>query len=232
MLAVLGAAIWLLAATRVPETLPVERRRRGGLGETLQTFGGLLRDRGYAGPLGALVLACAGLFGYLAGSPFLLQDVHGLSPQAYSGVFAVNTIGLVIISQVAGRVVDRVGPRVLLLGGTSIIAVGGLGLLAATLSDAGLLGVLPALFCVVSGMGLVFPSATTLALADHGDTAGSASALLGLGQFLAGALAAPLVGLGSDHALSMAVVIAVVTVASLAVALTATRQRAAVPALA
>ena len=169
------------------------------------------------------MLGCGGLFGYLAGSPFLLQDVHGLSPQAYSGVFAVNTVGLVVLSQVSGRIVHRTGPGVLLLAGTSIVAVGGIGLLAATVLDAGLVAVLPALFCIVSGMGLVFPNATALALADHGATAGSASALLGLGQFAAGAAVAPLVGLGADASTSMAVVIAIVTAGSVAAALVATR---------
>jgi DHA1 family bicyclomycin/chloramphenicol resistance-like MFS transporter len=202
----------------------------GGFGETFSTFGRLVRDPGFRTPLLAMVLSCAGLFGYLAGSPFLLQEVHGLSAQAYSALFAVNTIGLIALSQLSGRIVHRTGPRVLLLAGTSICAVGGLGLLAATLVGAGLLAIVPALFLVVSGMGFVFPNASALALADHGDTAGSASALLGTGQFLAGAVSAPLVGLGPDASLTMAVVIAVVTVASVAAALSGSRQRELAPA--
>ncbi|GAA4349835.1 multidrug effflux MFS transporter [Angustibacter luteus] len=225
LLAVAGVLLLLTATFRVPETLPVERRRVGGFGETVSTFRRLVRDPGFRTPLLAMVLSCAGLFGYLAGSPFLLQDVHGLSAQAYSALFAVNTIGLTGLSQLSGRIVHRTGPRVLLLAGTSICAVGGLGLLAATLAGAGLLAIVPALFLVVSGMGFVFPNATALALADHGDTAGSASALLGTGQFLAGAVAAPLVGLGPDASLTMAVVIAVVTVASVGAALSGSRRR-------
>lgn len=224
VLAALGLVITVVAFVRVPETLPPERRSSGGLSSTLVTFGALLRDRSFVLPLLALVLGCAGLFGYLAGSPFLLQEVHGLSPQAYSAVFAVNTVGLIGLSQVSGRVVHRTGAQVLLLAGTFIISVGGLGLLAATLTHAGLIAVLPALFCVVAGMGLIFPNATTLALTNHGATAGSASALLGLGQFASGAAVAPLVGLGRDASLSMAVVIAAVTTASVAAALVATRR--------
>jgi MFS transporter, DHA1 family, multidrug resistance protein len=226
LLAVIGVVLLTTGALRLPETLPRSARHAGGLSHTLRTFGGLLRDREFVLPLGTLVLACAGLFGYLAGSPFLLQDVHGLSAQAYSGVFAVNTLGLVALSQLSGRIVHRVGSRVLLRIGTFVIAVGGLGLLAATLSDAGLPAVLPSLFCLVSGMGLIFPNASSLALSRHGEAAGSASALIGLGQFLAGAVAAPLVGLGSDPTLSMAVVLAVVTCGAVAVGLFATRRPA------
>ena len=122
LLAVAGLLLLLTATFRVPETLPVERRRVGGFGETFATFRRLVRDPGFRTPLLAMVLSCAGLFGYLAGSPFLLQDVHGLSAQAYSALFAVNTIGLTGLSQVSGRIVHRTGPRVLLLAGTSICA--------------------------------------------------------------------------------------------------------------
>ncbi len=226
LLAVAGAVLLAVAVLRVPETLPVERRRPGDVRDTVVTFGHLLRDRGFTGPLLALVLSAAGLFGYLAGSPFLLQDVHGLSAQAYSGVFAVNTIGLTVLSQVSGRIVHRTGPQVLLLAGTAICALGGAGLLAATLTGAGLVPVLIALFFVVTGMGFVFPNANALALADHGATAGSASALIGTGQFLAGAVAAPLVGLGRDASLTMAVVLAVATAASVGAALASSRRAA------
>ena len=40
----------------------------------------------------------------------------------------------------------------------------------------------------------MLPNATALALADHAEVAGTASALLGVVQFLIGALVAPLVG--------------------------------------
>ena len=73
-----------------------------------------------------------------------------------------------------------------------------------------------ALFAVVTAVGLVMPNATALALADHPETAGSASALLGLMQFVVGAAAAPLVGLaGAEDALPMAITIAVLAGAAL-----------------
>jgi MFS transporter, DHA1 family, multidrug resistance protein len=60
---------------------------------------------------------------------------------------------------------------------------------------------------MVSALGLVFPTSTTLALADYPDQAGTASSLLGLGQFLAGAVAAPLVGVaGTQSAVPLGIV--------------------------
>lgn len=107
MLAAVGALILLTTWRRAPETLPAGARRPVGLRPTLTTFAVLLRDRSFALPMLTLLLASAGLFGYLSGSPFLLQDVHHLSPQAYSGIFAANTIGLTVLSQVSGRLVHR-----------------------------------------------------------------------------------------------------------------------------
>ena len=95
LLAAAGALLLVTATFRVPETLPVHRRRIGGLDETLRRSATVAARQGSSGPWLALVLRLrAGCSGYLAGSPFLLQDVHGMSAQAYSAVFAINTIGL------------------------------------------------------------------------------------------------------------------------------------------
>jgi len=76
------------------------------------------------------------------------------------------------------------------------------------LGGIGLAGILPALFLVVSSIGLVFPSGTAIALEGHPSTAGSASGLLGLAQYAVGAISAPLVGVaGKSTALPMAIVI-------------------------
>jgi MFS transporter, DHA1 family, multidrug resistance protein len=60
---------------------------------------------------------------------------------------------------------------------------------------------------MVSALGLVFPTSTALALADYPDRAGAASSLLGLGQYILGAIVAPLVGLaGEDSAVPLGIV--------------------------
>ena len=219
-LAALGLLL-LVATTRwLPETLPPERRHTGRWRTSLTVFRRLLADRTFMGYAVAGGLGFAAMFSYISGSPFVLQDVYGLSPQAFSGIFAMNASGLIFLSQVSARVVHRTGSRLLLLQGLTASAVGGLGLVTTVLAGAGLAGVLPSLFVVVAAVGLTSPNATALALAEHGRTAGAASALLGVVQYLLGAAAAPLVGLaGSDTAVPMALVIAGVGVAGLATTL-------------
>jgi DHA1 family bicyclomycin/chloramphenicol resistance-like MFS transporter len=157
-------------------------------------------------------LAFAAMFAYIAGSPFVLQGIYGVSPQEYSLIFGGNALGIVAVGQVSGRLVGRVPPRRLLTIGLGLALTGSLLLCAAVLSGAGLAGILAAFFLLVSSIGLIGPNSTALALADHPRTAGSASALLGTLQFVIGALVAPLVGLaGASTALPLAVIIALCT---------------------
>jgi len=215
-LAVIGALLLLAAATGLTETLAPGDRRAGGVSATLATFRQLLADRLFVGYALSSGLAFAAMFAYISGSPFVLQGIYGVSPQLFSVLFGANALGLVIVSQVNGRLVGRVSMRRLLAVGLVATAGGGAALLAVVAAGVGLAGVLPALFVVVSSLGVVLPNATALALSGQPSTAGSASALLGVLQYSVGAAVAPLVGLGGARtALPMALVIAALGIGAL-----------------
>ncbi len=216
-LALIGVVLLLATARGLPETLAPADRHTGGIPATLVTFRRLLADRSFVGYALSSGFAFAAMFAYIAGSPFVLQDIYGVSPQLFSVVFGVNALGIIAASQINGRLVGRAPLRRLLAIGVGLTALGGLALLAVVVGRVGLVGVAPALFVVVASQGLVLPNATTLALSGHPRTAGSASALLGVLQYSIGAAAAPLVGIGgAASALPMAVVIAVLASAALA----------------
>jgi len=210
VLAIIGTLLLLATATGLGETLPPVRRQSGGVSATKTTFRQLLADRPYMGYALSCGLAFAAMFAYISGSPFVLQDIYGISPQLFSVIFGMNALGLVIAGQVNGRLVGRVAPARLLVVGLIANATGGMALLSVvTIGGIGLVGILPSLFVVVASLGFVLPNATALALQDHPRIAGSASALLGVLQFSIGAAAAPLVGaFGARTALPMSVVIA------------------------
>ncbi|MBV9337252.1 MAG: multidrug effflux MFS transporter [Solirubrobacterales bacterium] len=224
----IGTLLWL------PETLPPERRHGGGLGVTGRTFGRLVRDRSFMPAATSFALAAAVLFAYIAGSSFVLEDVYGVSPQSFSLVFAVNSAGLVGMSQLGGRLVSRVGAGTLLRIALVGVAAGSTATLIVTLAHGGLAPLLVSLFVITSFNGMVFPNATAVALAEQEGALGSASALLGMSQFASGAIVAPLVGLSGSHdALPMGVLIGVCGVSALAVNLifsTAAAVRDAAPA--
>src|SRR3954470_14326557 len=128
-------------------------------------------------------------------------------------MFAGNALGLVAASQGNRALLRRLEPRTILRSALSVQALAGVALLVVVAAGAGVWGIVPLLFVVVASLGLVIPNATALALADHPRVAGSASGLLGVLQFIVGAAAAPLVGVGGTAtALPMALTIAVLGV--------------------
>jgi DHA1 family bicyclomycin/chloramphenicol resistance-like MFS transporter len=216
-LSIVSALIAVLAAAGLRETLPVERRSTSGLRRTVQTMAGLLRDRSFVGYALAGGLTFGALFAYISGSSFVLQRIYGLSPQLYSLTFAMNGLGLIAASQVNARIVERVGPTRLLRRALGFVVAAALTLLVVvSVGGLSVWAVLAPMFVIVSSLPFVLPNSTALALADHATVAGTASALLGLIQFMVGAIAAPLVGVaGPDSAVPMGVVMGLLAVGAL-----------------
>jgi DHA1 family bicyclomycin/chloramphenicol resistance-like MFS transporter len=226
VLSVFGAALLAVVTVALPEPLPVEFRTPARPSSILRTYAQLLTDRTFVGYALASGLTFAGLFAYISGSSFVLQGVYGLSPQAYSLVFGLNGVGIVLVGQLNGRIVGRFPERTLLTAGLLASFAGGLGVLLAATLHLGLIGLLVPLLVLVSSIGLVMPNASSLALADQAKNAGSASALLGVLQFVVGGLATPLVGLGGPGtAVPMTVVMAGFTTLALITYLTLARRR-------
>lgn len=225
-LTVLGMALVAVGGLGLKETLPVARRRAGGLKESLAVFRNLLADASFVGWAVASGLAIGAMFVYIAASPFVLETVYGVSPQGFSLLFALNALGIVAAGQASARLVQRLGQLRLLVLGLAGGLAGGLGLLLAVLAGAGLVAVVSALFLVVATVGLVLPNATALALSNQGRVAGSASALLGLVQFAIGAVVAPLAGAaGIRPALTMALLIVALRLGAVLALLIAVRRR-------
>ncbi|THA26663.1 Bcr/CflA family efflux MFS transporter [Streptomyces sp. RKND-216] len=207
----IGTLLMLIVARKLPETLPTRARHRGGVPETLRIMRGLFADRVFTGYLLAGSFGFAALFAYVAASPFVVQEIYGASPQTFSMLFMANSIGLVAVGQINGKIlVGRVSlDRVMAFGLalTLLAAVALLLLTAGTFGPVGLVPVATGLFVLMSGMALILPNANSQALMRAPHAAGSASALLGTSQFLVGAVASPLVGIAGEHtAVPMALV--------------------------
>lgn len=217
-----GVAIWL------PESLPPALRRSGGPREAARVFRALSASRPFMGYALTLAFTFTMLFAYISGSPFVLQTQYGLSAQAFSFSFAVNSAAIVAGTQGSARLANRVSPRRLLVVGCCLSCGGAALLLVAALADLGLAAFLVPLAMVVGSLGVIMPNATALALLPHPREAGTASAQLGALQFAVGAAVAPLTGvrLGTP-AVAMALVIAAAAVAAfLAFAILAVPSRA------
>lgn len=206
-----GLLLAVLVWTRLPETLPAAERHAGGVGEALRSMRRLLGDLPFTGYMLTGGFTFAALFAYISASPFVVQEIYGASPQTFGLLFGVNSVGLVLLGQLNGRVlVGRVRlDRVLAVGLLTVVLAATALLLMTTgvFGEVGLAPVAAALFVLMSAMGITLPNAQTLALMRVRHSAGSASALLGTSSFLIGAIASPLVGIAGEHtAVPMAVV--------------------------
>jgi DHA1 family bicyclomycin/chloramphenicol resistance-like MFS transporter len=215
VLSLIGLVMFFVVFYGLTETLPNELRSEGGIKNTLTTFKNLLLDRSFIGYALSQGLIFAAMFAYIAGSPFVLQDIYGVSPQKYSLIFAINGIGIVISSQITGRLAGHISERKLFVSGLVIAFIGAITLLMMLILNAGLYTILFPLFFVISSIGIVSTSGSSLAMQNQGKTAGSASALLGVLMLFLGGIVASLVGIGTNPAISMGIVITIVSIGSI-----------------
>jgi DHA1 family bicyclomycin/chloramphenicol resistance-like MFS transporter len=216
-LAVAGLLALVAAWFALPETLPSERRRPGGVRDAVASMRRLITEREF---LSFAVPAClmnGALFAYISGSSFVFQQVYGVSPQTYGYLFALNGAALVVSSQVNRLLVGRLSPHQLMRFGLIAGAVAGVALLGVALAGGHPLAALMVpLVAMLASFGFVAPNSSALALSAHGDEAGAGSALLGALRFASGAVVAPLVGLaGAGTATPMVAVIVLLGIAAL-----------------
>ncbi|WP_029109895.1 multidrug effflux MFS transporter [Mycobacterium sp. URHD0025] len=228
ILAGLAVAMFVGVLAVLPETHPTDRRHTGGVTAMLRDARSVLTNRGYLGYTLAFAFGFTVMFAYISASPFVLQNVLGLSPLHYSFAFAANAAGIVIVNTVNARIVGRFGQRRLLHLGIGLLVLFSALLLIDALLGPVLWASLALLWGAVASLGLVAANATSLALDQVRHAAGTGSAVLGALQFGLAAVVSPIVGIGGDHtALPMAVAM-VISSGIGAAALLLTRERRAV----
>jgi MFS transporter, DHA1 family, multidrug resistance protein len=209
-LAVYSAALAVVVALALPESLPPARRRREGPLGIARTYLALARDRHFTAHALAATLPLAGMFAYIAGSPFVFMTLHGIAPRDYGLFFGANAFGIMLLSRLNPLLIRRFAPASVLAAALLGMATAGLLLvLIAATGWGGFPALAALLFCYVAGVGVVMPLGTVLAMARQGAQAGSASAVIGTLQFGLGAIAGALLGVLQDGtALPMALIIA------------------------
>src|SRR6478736_2097566 len=158
------------------------------------------RHRAYLAYLGITSASYAGLFAWISGSAFVLQNLYGLTPFNFGVAFALGSVGYMTGSALAARIVVKLGlDHVLGLGGCAC-AAGGLAMVAAVAfgltSPVSL--VLPVAI-YLAGLGMVLPQGIAGAMTPFPERAGAASSLFGFVQQSAAAVCGAIVGWFLGH---------------------------------
>lgn len=188
------------------------------------------RHPAYLAYLGLATTSYAGLFAWISGASFVLQNLYGLTPFNFGVAFAIGSLGYMVGSIVSARLVMRMGIDGALGVGAAMLAIGGLGMVVTVAFGfkSPFLLVLP-VSVYLGGLGMVLPLSIAGAMTPFPDRAGAASSLLGFVQQGAAAICGALVGwlLGAD-AWPLAGAVAGMGCATLAVWLATRRIRAGV----
>ena len=233
-----GSIFWALAgfaclcgvavALDLPETHPAEQRTRDSIAELASRYAGMIVDRRFMGYAAPVSLALGMIFAYVASAPSLFMQCYGLSPNAFSLIFASNAIGLIGTAQVNRWLTRRHDTHVILRAASLVNAVACLLLpILAWTGAGGFPAFFANIFLCLATVGLILPNATAAAMAPFPHQAGAASALLGTLQFAVGAAAGAVVGVFHDGTgLPMALTIAGCGALSLLITVASERQKA------
>jgi DHA1 family bicyclomycin/chloramphenicol resistance-like MFS transporter len=229
-LVVLAGLLLIVGALALPETLPPSHRPPLRIRGVAGTYVRLLRDARFIVLVFVAALAMAGLFAYIAGASFVLQDRYGVDQQDFALLFGAGAVALIATTQANVVLLRWFSPLRIVISALGVAVVASAAFLGLALTHTGgVIGFLVPVWTILAAMGLVMPNAPALALSRHSESAGTAAALMGAGQFGLGAVVAPLVGVLGNDELAMAVVMAVSVVIALA-ALLAVRSGASAPA--
>ncbi|HBT53732.1 MAG TPA: MFS transporter [Erwinia persicina] len=203
VIALIALMLFILARVKLHETLPVARRSQGSIFSAWAALGQVIMHRPFMGFCLTQGFMMSGMFAYIGASPFVLQQIYQLSPQAFSFCFAANGVGLIIASQVSARLCPLWGEYRVLKGGLTLALISSSSLLLAGLIAAPLPLVLVALFFTVASNGVISVTASSLAMQSQGHRAGSASAVIGVTMFTLGGISVPVTGIGGTSVLTM-----------------------------
>ena len=172
------------------ESLPVERRLNLNIKQVLNLYGAIFKQKSFRWPMLVGCFSGGILFCYISSSASILMDDYGLNQQQFAYAFGLNALGIMLLSSInkkLGRTFSvlqrlKIGAVLQLLGVMVLLS-------ASLLSNVALWIVLIGMFLAISGIGFTGPNAMALAMAEQGERAGTASAVMGSMQFACGLLA-------------------------------------------
>jgi len=196
---ILGGLGIVLLLTSLSETLPREKRIEAGFDGMKKAFAILVRDKPFVGMTLIGAFGITTFFIYLGNSSFVMMEYYGLSARGFSLAFSANAAAFFAAAQCNGWLAKRFGIHNIILPATI-----GFTLCMSILAALVLAGftalpmVLGLMFASFAFLGIVIPTISVMALANHGDIAGTAASVMNTVQLVTGAAVIAISGLFAD----------------------------------
>lgn len=168
----------------------------------------LLHNRDFLQPTLILSMASGVLFSYIAGSSFIFQQVFHLSTQTFSILYAINGLGIALMSSLAGRLINHFTNQKIIQFSLVIPFITTLLLIinGVTVNSIWLFCI--GLFVIIAIFGITTTLTTAQAMQVSATNAGMTSAILGLCANIIGGISSPIVGLfGTTSSLPLIIII-------------------------
>lgn len=188
---ILAAVHFTLSETRAPDTSLSLKPA-----PIIKTFLAVSKDPQFYTYAFTGAVASAGLYAYIAGSPYVFMELFHVSDKQYGWIFALIAMGLIGASQLNSVLLRSYESRQIIRIALICQSVTGICLFIGTVT--GLLDLFSTIFFIfifLSCQGFIFPNSSALSLAPFSKNAGSASALLGGIQMSIGAFTSALVSM-------------------------------------
>lgn len=203
-----------LAAMYLPfrESHPKEKHYTGNFWSLMKQSSLLLKKRSYMLYVALFGLSNGVLFGYISSASFILQNDFGMSELVFGIIFAANSLGIGIGSMISLKFKDL---TLAIRSGAFGMLVCSIAMLIGFYANAGFWGYEIFAFLNLFSLGLIFPSATTMAMTEGKSMIGWASAIIGATGFLFGGIVTPIVGMGNIQLSTYSTLIICSTIAAL-----------------
>lgn len=210
------AVIVLVMAWIVKESLPADRRVTGSLLTSMKGYGTLFKSGPFMTHVMLKASALGLLFAYISSSPFILQNHYGMSQTSYGLLIGFNALFMAVGSMISLRF--RPYKKAAFIGAV-IVAVGVTALSVALYTVHNLWVYDGCMVIILFALGMLFATSNTLAMNEGREHSGEAAAIIGLGGYVIGSIASPLVGLGNElHSTAIVNIVLAVLVMVFAVA--------------
>jgi DHA1 family bicyclomycin/chloramphenicol resistance-like MFS transporter len=166
----------------MPET-HLNRLKEIKFKQILKTYFELLTDKRFIGYTLPDSFIRAGMFAYIAGSPFVFMELYHIPSKYYGWIFGFNALGLISASQFNRVLIKKFDSDQILRMIRPITTVAAIVLFTLPFLTHSIFGVILPLFCFLFTLGVVGPNSGALVLAHQGNRAGMASALYGTIQW-------------------------------------------------
>ncbi|CAM3643114.1 Bicyclomycin resistance protein [Vibrio aerogenes CECT 7868] len=198
LLVVIGGLMFL-SLFILPETLPPEKRVKVSLSGAFRNYFMLLSNREFMRYTLCLTFFYVAAYAFMTGSPFVYISFFGVDPQYFGWLFALNIVGVMVMSLLNRRLVLHYSLESLLKIAVGVAAFATLILaLVVKMQVGGVVAVVVSIFMFFSMNGIIAANSTTAAMEAAPSMAGSASALIGSLQYGSGIVSSLLLAFFRD----------------------------------